>query len=276
MNQEQRRQFETAYDSLRTNHEALMDRYETSPDSVPGELRSLYAQMQQMHQEMDVNHRQMMSMHMNRRMQGGDMMSQGMSMQMQGHMTGEWYGQMMSMHQQMAALHDRFGQNRMAEMNRHLAEEFGQMRGMVPGLDEPSEIPFNEEGDPALLNGANLYSRNCASCHGGDAGGMAGVFPPLVGSEWVNGEKSVPIRILLHGLTGEIEVQGRTYNGTMPSFKARLSAAEMAAILNYLRSQSGQELPEITQQDVIRVGKAYAERTRSWEGSELANAGNNN
>lgn len=55
----------------------------------------------------------------------------------------------------------------------------------------------------------------------------------------------------------------------MPPFKARLSAAEIAAILNYLRSRSEGELPEITQNDVIRVVETYSKRTRLWSASEL-------
>ncbi|WP_440998557.1 c-type cytochrome [Fodinibius sp. SL11] len=218
---------------------------------------------------MDVSHRQMMAGNMGRHMQGDNMMAEGMGMHMQGHMTGEWYSQMMGMHDQMARLHQRMGQQNMAQMNRRLSEEYGNMRKMIPGLDEPSEVPFNEEGDPALLNGENLYSQNCASCHGSNGEGVSGVFPPLVNSEWVSGDKSVPIRILLHGLQGEIDVQGQTYQGIMPSFKARLSAAEIASILNYLRAQNQEDLPEISQDEVIKVSKKYRKRTRPWTASEL-------
>lgn len=269
MSEEQRKQLEATYDSLQSTYSSMMDRYETSPGSVPADLKSMYAQMQQMHEEMSVNHRQMMSMHMGRRMQGDNMMAEGMGMHMQGHMTGEWYRQMVSMHDRMAALHEQRGQEKMSEMNRRLSEEYNKMMRMIPGLDEPAEVPFNEEGDPALLNGERLYSRNCASCHGSDGSGTAGVFPPLVNSEWVTGDKSVPIRILMNGLTGRIEVDGNNYNGSMPSFRARLSAAEMAAILNHLRSLSEGDQPEITQEDVIQVGKRYSDRTRPWTPSDL-------
>ncbi len=86
----------------------------------------------------------------------------------------------------------------------------------------------------------------------------------------------MPVRILLNGLTGEIEVGGQTYQGVMPSFKARLSAAEIAAILNYLRSQSDGDLPDITQEEVVRIGKQYRDRTRAWQASELRPALNEN
>ena len=269
MSEEQRKQLQIAYDSLQSNYNSLIASYEADTDTFPSELQSLYRQMQKMHSDMDISHRQMMTRNMGRHMQGERMMSRGMGMHMQNHMTGEWYSQMMGMHDQMARMHQQMGQQNMARMNRRLSDEYGKMKNMVPGLNESSEVPFNEEGDPALLNGGNLYSQNCASCHGSNGEGVSGAFPPLVNSEWVTGNKSMPIRIVLHGLEGEIDVQGQTYQGIMPSFKARLSAAEIAAILNYIREQSGGDFSEITQNDVIQVSKNYSKRTHPWAASEL-------
>lgn len=269
MSDARQQRMETAYDSLKSAYGRLISQYDSSAESLSPDLRNLYAQMQQMHGQMDLNHRQMISMNMGRHVQGNKMMAEGMAMDMQNHMTGEWYEQMMSMHERMATLHEENRQPSMAKMNRHLSQGYERMMKMIPGLDEPSKVPFNEKGNPSLLNGKALFLRNCASCHGSNALGIAGVFPPLVNSEWVTGDKSVPIRILLNGLTGEIEVDGRTYQGIMPSFKARLSAAGMVAILNYVRSLNEKDLPKITQDDVIRVGKTHSDRTRPWEASEL-------
>lgn len=269
MSEQQRKQLETAYDSLQSNYKTLQAEYKSSSDTLPAELQSLYGQVQQMHRQMNTNHRQMMDGNMGRHMQGNKMMSQGMGRHMQGHMTGEWYSQMMGIHQQMARMHRNRGQQSMSRMNRRLSEGYANMRKMIPGLDEPSEVPFNEEGDPSLLNGENLYSQNCASCHGSNAQGIGNAFPPLVDSEWVTADKSVPIRILLHGLQGEIEVRGQTYQGIMPSFKARLSGAEIAAILSYLRKQSSKDIPNITQQNVINVANTYSSRTRPWTAEAL-------
>jgi hypothetical protein len=91
---------------------------------------------------MDVNHRQMMTVSMGRNMQGDRMMDEGMILHMQGHMTGEWYSQMMSLHRQMAILHTQMGQNNMAEMNSRLTQMYYDMMDMIPGLDEPSKVPF--------------------------------------------------------------------------------------------------------------------------------------
>ncbi|MEX0994998.1 MAG: cytochrome c, partial [Balneolaceae bacterium] len=221
MTEEHRKELESAYDSLQSTYKTMMAEYKTTSDTLPADLQSLYTRMQNMHRQMDTNHRQMMANGMGRHMEGRGMMSEEMGMRMQGHMTGEWYNQMMSMHRQMATMHDNRGQKQMADLNHRLSQMYNKMMQIIPGLNEPTDRPFNEKGDPSLLNGESLYTQNCASCHGNNAKGVSGVFPPLVNSKWVTEDKSIPIQILLHGLQGEVEVQGQTYQGVMPSFKAR-------------------------------------------------------
>src|SRR3712207_8503673 len=46
-------------------------------------------------------------------------------------------------------------------------------------------------------------------------------------------------RIILHGLTGEVEVAGQTYSGLMPPWKDVLKDDEIAAVMTYMRSTWG-------------------------------------
>jgi len=84
-------------------------------------------------------------------------------------------------------------------------------------------------------DGQQVYNGNCVACHQASGKGLPGVFPPLDGSEWVNGDERVLANILLHGITGEINVLGQTYKGAMPPFP-QLSDAELAAVLSHVRS----------------------------------------
>jgi uncharacterized protein len=85
-----------------------------------------------------------------------------------------------------------------------------------------------------LAAGRNHYMKSCIECHQADGNGVAGTFPPLLGSEWVAGEQKTLLRILLGGLYGPIEVKGITYNGVMPGH-SHVSDEELAAIANYVR-----------------------------------------
>lgn len=273
MNESHQQQMQQAYEAMQKEYKNLLRDYEQDSASMPEEMKNLYAQMQQMHRNMDKNHGHMMSGHRQRGMHGDDkqgMMGGQMHMQMQNRMTGEWYHQMQGMHQQMAQMHQQRNQSGIAEKHQQMAKIYGEMMNLLPNGEQSQEEPFNKEGDPAMLNGKNLYLQNCASCHGNNAQGIGNVFPPLVDSEWITGNKSVPIRIVRDGLRGEIEVKGQTYTGNMPSFKARLSIAEIAAIINYLRDVSDGNYSQITQNDVIEIVNSYEKRNTPWNAEELS------
>lgn len=84
-------------------------------------------------------------------------------------------------------------------------------------------------------DGKQLFSANCVACHQAGGQGLAGVFPPLDGSEWVTGDERVVANILLHGIDAEITVAGKTYKGSMPAF-GHLTDVELAAVASHVRS----------------------------------------
>ena len=81
----------------------------------------------------------------------------------------------------------------------------------------------------APRTGAQIFSSTCAACHQAQGEGT-NVYPPLAGSEWVNGPESRVVRIILHGLIGDVEVQGQVYNGAMPAWGPTLSDGPHAGI----------------------------------------------
>lgn len=120
----------------------------------------------------------------------------------------------------------------------------------------------------ANIDGEKLYRYKCASCHLSDGKGIPGQFPPLDGSEIALGDPVVPIRIVLHGLSGPLVVKGTSYDGLMPGWSTQLSAAEIAAVLSYVRSEWG-SAPQITAAEVEQVKTTDAGRTRPWTVEEL-------
>jgi ubiquinol-cytochrome c reductase cytochrome b subunit len=91
----------------------------------------------------------------------------------------------------------------------------------------------------ASANGATVFAQNCSSCHGAQGQGTPGVFPPLANNPTVTGDPSKVIDIVRNGLTGNISVNGQSYNGTMPTWKGQLSAGDIAAVITYIRTSLG-------------------------------------
>lgn len=92
--------------------------------------------------------------------------------------------------------------------------------------------------------GENVYKQNCAACHQQNGQGLEGSFPPLAGSDFLMQDKTRAIRTVTKGLTGEITVNGKKYNGVMPSLG--LSDEEIANVLTYVRNSWGNKGDEVT------------------------------
>lgn len=100
-----------------------------------------------------------------------------------------------------------------------------------------------------------------------DGAGLPGVFPPLAGSEWVNGKPALVAQILLHGINGPISVKGQQYQGQMPAFGAKLSDVEIAAVLSHVRSQWGNQSPPLDAASVAAARAASQSQSQPWAGA---------
>ena len=126
-----------------------------------------------------------------------------------------------------------------------------------------------------VLAKGKLAYQTCLPCHQATGQGLPGVYPPLAGSEWVTGNEERLIRVLLHGLTGPVEVKGNTYNQNMPSFGKVPGSAygwsneKIAQVLSYIRHEWGNNAEFITTEKVAEVLAAEAARTKAWTQAEL-------
>jgi mono/diheme cytochrome c family protein len=120
--------------------------------------------------------------------------------------------------------------------------------------------------DPMLL-GKRVYN-NCVACHRIDGRGSQ-TYPPLDGSEYVNGDPRPLAAILLHGLQGPIEVEGKIYNSQMPAWGGILTDGQIADALTYVRgSWSNREGP--VSADLVKAVRAATNDRRSpWTVDEL-------
>jgi mono/diheme cytochrome c family protein len=113
--------------------------------------------------------------------------------------------------------------------------------------------------------GQKTFKERCVLCHQEDAHGAAGVAPSLVGTlvpylGSAEGKRYLA-QILVSGMIGPIDTEGHKFSGLMPSFRADLSDAEIAATINYVLgtyndvSNAGATMP-IAPEDVTAVSAA--------------------
>lgn len=85
-----------------------------------------------------------------------------------------------------------------------------------------------------LTEGQQLYTDNCSGCHQPSGLGIPGSFPPLKDNPNVDDAEYVR-GVVKNGLSGQIEVNGETYDGVMPSF-GTLDDTQIDAIIAFLQN----------------------------------------
>jgi mono/diheme cytochrome c family protein/glucose/arabinose dehydrogenase len=121
-----------------------------------------------------------------------------------------------------------------------------------------------------------LFQTACVACHGNDGRGISPIAPPLAGSHWVTGPKDRLIALVLYGMSGEVEVGGKTYDrpdisGEMPGlyFNNTISSEQLAEVLTYLRVSWGNDASEIQPSDIQRVRSRFGSRSEVFTQAEL-------
>lgn len=119
-------------------------------------------------------------------------------------------------------------------------------------------------------DGGQLFTLYCSACHGADGkGATGGTFPPLSGSPWLTGDGERPIKIVLKGLGGPVDVLGKTYNLEMPPQGAMLPDDQVAAILTFVRSSWENKESPVTAEQVKIIRASLESRSNSWNAAEL-------
>lgn len=131
--------------------------------------------------------------------------------------------------------------------------------------------PLSEAAKQQIERGAAVYQSVCGLCHQPTGYGVPNVAPPLAESSWVTGEPERLIRIALHGLYGEIEVNGQKWNLAMPGqgMNPLLDDAKMADVLSYIRNAWGNEAKVIDAAQVAAVRQQTKDRKMPWTADTL-------
>ncbi|MDB6125692.1 MAG: cycA 2 [Pedosphaera sp.] len=146
-----------------------------------------------------------------------------------------------------------------------------QVYGPFKSHDEVKGAQPVSKGGEALVLGKKVYE-TCAACHMPTGVGSPTVnAPPLAGSEWVvGGGPNRIIRIVLNGLAGPIEVNGKAYGaGAMPAFKDSFSDEQIAAVLTYVRQEWGNKADPVKPETVKAIRAETASKGDNWAAPDL-------
>jgi mono/diheme cytochrome c family protein len=131
-------------------------------------------------------------------------------------------------------------------------------------------LGLSAKPDPDFIkSGQSVYERTCASCHKSSGEGIAPIFPPLTGSEWLTKDSSsLAIRIALYGVEGPLRFEGKKFNGPcLPPYG--LSDEEVAQLVTFAASTFNGGTATVTGMQVKSVRDANKERKRPFTAYEL-------
>ena len=124
----------------------------------------------------------------------------------------------------------------------------------IQSIGEAPEVPPARTRAERIERGARTYKAVCAACHQPNGAGIPDAFPPLAGSDFLNADKRRAIGVVVHGLSGEVQVNGKSFNSIMPSLG--LSDEAVANVLTFVYSEWGNAGHEVTPDEVKAVRAA--------------------
>ena len=100
--------------------------------------------------------------------------------------------------------------------------------------------------------GKQVFMQTCFVCHQMEGQGIPAQIPPLAKSDYLMSDKARSIRAVVHGMSGEITVNGKKYNGQMVPLNY-LPDEDIANVLTYVRNSFGNSGDAVSIAEVQRI-----------------------
>src|SRR6266705_1269048 len=123
----------------------------------------------------------------------------------------------------------------------------GAVRGVAP---PPGAAKSKAE---KIELGRKLFTSICGACHQPTDQGLPNVFPPLASSDFLNADKNRAIKIVINGRQGEVIVNGRRFNNSMPKFP--FGDDDIANVLTFVYNSFGNVGLEVSPGEVTELRK---------------------
>jgi len=130
--------------------------------------------------------------------------------------------------------------------------EFLQALPAAPARKRVAAIPA---ADGVITQGAKIYERDCASCHGVAGQGAPGMYPALAGNRAVTMWTTTNLVHIVRsgGFAPATAGNPRPYG--MPPYSHTLSDSDIASVLTYIRQSWGNKAAPVTELDALQQGR---------------------
>lgn len=140
----------------------------------------------------------------------------------------------------------------------HAAEAGGAAEQRVSNLQ--AQVKEAIRSDPKIAGltkelqmekGRKVFMETCYACHQPNGEGLPDAFPPLAKSDYLMADADRSVRALIQGLTGPIEVNGKKWDSSMPTFD--FTDEQIANVLTFVRNNFGNQGDSITPDRVRQI-----------------------
>lgn len=134
-------------------------------------------------------------------------------------------------------------------------------------------MPRDKNHLASFARGEQVFLTNCMACHGVDGKGLPMLGPPLVGSEWTTGSTSRLAAILLQGMMGPIQVDGKQYvpAAAMPGLKHNedIRDEQLADVATFVRFAWGNKKGAVQPKHFANIRTLLKDRDTAFSAAEL-------
>ena len=118
--------------------------------------------------------------------------------------------------------------------------------------------------------GKKVFLANCAVCHQANGlGSPSQSYPPLAGSEFVNGGSRRNAMIVMKGLQGPVTVKGQKFGSAVMQPWESLGDQKIADVLTYIRQEWGNKGGPVTKEQIAALRKELASHPASFTEPDL-------
>lgn len=139
-----------------------------------------------------------------------------------------------------------------------------EKKGRFDHLDKRTKIRLRQY----LVEGQRLYGIHCANCHQVDGKGLARLYPPLRGSDYLLPNVADVVCGMRYGQKGEIFVNGVMFNQEMPGIPG-ITDLEIAEIATYVYTEFADSVMIFTLNEVSEIMKNCGGTTAKPPASDM-------